>query len=160
MKHKGKTRNSLSPMGELLKYSMIGSAISIICLVIFSLIAAFVISKSDLPHRLITPISIAIIGVSAFIGSLIAGRMLHKKGLVLGILTAVITFAIMLIALASEPVSCFTVSIRMVLESTGDSALVLDRTAKRVVFSALLLILYSRTLSPYNSAVSALAIAA
>lgn len=98
MKHKGKTRNSLSPMGELLKYSMIGSAISIICLVIFSLIAAFVISKSDLPHRLITPISIAIIGVSAFIGSLIAGRMLHKKGLVLGILTAVITFAIMLIA--------------------------------------------------------------
>lgn len=98
MKQKGKTKNSLSPMGELLKYSMIGSAISIICLVILSLIAALVISKSDLPHRSITPISIAIIGISVFIGSLIAGKMLHKKGLVLGVLSAVITLAIMLIA--------------------------------------------------------------
>ena len=98
MKQKGKTKNSLSPMGELLKYSMIGSAISIICLVILSLIAAFVISKSDLPHRSIMPISIAIIGISVFIGSLIAGKMLHKKGLVLGVLSAVITLAIMLIA--------------------------------------------------------------
>ncbi len=98
MKQKGKTKNSLSPFGELLKYSMIGSAISIICLVIFSLIAAFVISKSDLPHRSITPISLAIIGISVFIGSLIAGKMLHKKGLALGIVVAVITLAIMLIA--------------------------------------------------------------
>jgi len=98
MKQKGKTKNSLSPFGELLKYSMIGAAISIICLVIFSLIAAFVISKSDLPHRAITPISIAIIGLATFIGSIVAGRMLYKKGLALGIAVAVLTLAIMLIA--------------------------------------------------------------
>ena len=45
----------------------------------------------------------------------------------------------MLMAFASEPASCLTVSINTVLERAGELAGTLDKTAKRVVFSPLLL---------------------
>lgn len=94
----GKTKNTLGPTGELIKYSMIGALVSIICVIIFSLLAAFVISKASLPHRSITPISMAVIAVSTLIGSFVAGKLFHKKGLVLGVLTGVMSFFVMLIA--------------------------------------------------------------
>lgn len=98
MKQRNKTKNTLGPTGELLKYSAIGSAIAIICCVIFSLVAAYIIAKMDLPHRSITPISLAVTAFSMFIGSLISGKLLHRKGLVLGVVTAVISLALMLVA--------------------------------------------------------------
>ena len=98
MTKNGKTKNTLSPTAQLFKYGAIGAFASVICCIVFSLAAAYVIGKADLPHRTITPIALVILGASCFIGGIIAARLHYKKGLLLGITTAAITFALICIA--------------------------------------------------------------
>ena len=88
----------LSPAAMLVKYIIIGVVAALVLCIIFSFAAALILSVADLPHRSITPISMAIIGISSFIGSFVSGKMLHKKGLVLGALIGVVLFAFIFIA--------------------------------------------------------------
>ena len=87
----------LSPAATLIKYVLIGVGAALLLCIVFSLLAAFALTLADLPHKSILPISMAIIGVSAFIGSFIAGKMLHKKGLMLGLLVGALLFVLVFI---------------------------------------------------------------
>ena len=98
MKNAGRVRNELSPSVQLLKDSGIGALIGLILCIIFSLVAAFVVSSADLPHRSVMPISIGIIGISSFIGSIISGKIHKRQGLVIGALTGAIMLAVILAA--------------------------------------------------------------
>ena len=98
MTKNGRTKNTLSPAAQLFKHGVIGTIASVICCIVLSLVAAYVIGKADLPYVIITPISLIILGISCFVGSMIAARMFYKKGLLLGITTAAITFAVITIA--------------------------------------------------------------
>ena len=98
MRKTAKVRQQLGPTAALLKNSAIGAAIGLVCCILFSLIAAFILSKSDLPHRSIMPIAMAIIGVSSFIGALISGRLHRRQGLVLGALVGAMLLLVILIA--------------------------------------------------------------
>ncbi len=88
----------LSPAATLIKYVLIGVGAALLLCIVFSLLSAFALTLADLPHKSILPISMAIIGISAFIGSLIAGKMLHKKGLMLGALIGALLFALIFAA--------------------------------------------------------------
>ncbi len=94
---KRETAVQLSPAAELVKYVLVGVGAALILCIVFSLLSAFALTLADLPQKAILPISMAVIGISAFIGSFIAGKMLHKKGLVLGILTGALLFALIFI---------------------------------------------------------------
>ena len=98
MKNAGRVRNEPSPSVQLLKDSGIGALIGLILCIIFSLVAAFVVSSADLPHRSVMPISIAIIGISSFVGSIISGKIHKRQGLVIGALTGAIMLAVILVA--------------------------------------------------------------
>ncbi len=92
------TAVQLSPAAELLKYVVIGVGAALVLCILFSLLSALALTLADLPQKSILPISMAVIGVSAFIGSFISGKMLHKKGLVLGLLVGALLFALIFIA--------------------------------------------------------------
>ncbi|MEE1280482.1 MAG: TIGR04086 family membrane protein [Oscillospiraceae bacterium] len=98
MRKTGRVKQQLSPTAALLKNSAIGAAVGLVCCILFSFIAAFVIAQSDLPHRSIMPIAMAIIGLSSFIGGIVAGKLHHRQGLVLGVLVGAITFAVIFIS--------------------------------------------------------------
>ncbi len=88
----------LSPAATLIKYVLIGVGAALVLCIFFSLLAALALTLADLPHKSIFPISMAIIGISAFIGAFIAGKMHHKQGLYLGILIGALLFALIFIA--------------------------------------------------------------
>lgn len=98
MKKTGRVKQQLGPTAALLKNSAIGAAVGLVCCILFSLIAAFIIAQSDLPHRSIMPISMAIIGVSMLIGGFVAGKLHRRQGLVLGVIVGAMAFAVLLIA--------------------------------------------------------------
>ena len=94
---KRETAVQLSPAAELIKYVLVGVGAALILCILFSLLSALALTLADLPQKAILPISMAVIGISAFIGSFIAGKMLHKKGLVLGALVGALLFALIFI---------------------------------------------------------------
>lgn len=88
----------LNPTIELFKFAAIGALVGLVCCIIFSLLAAIILTTVDLPHRSIMPISMAIIGVSMLIGSFVSGRVFYKKGLFLGLIVGAISFLVLFIA--------------------------------------------------------------
>lgn len=98
MRNAGRVRNELSPGMQMLSDSGIGALVGLVLCIIFSLVAALVVSVGDLPHRVVTPISMAIIGFSSFIGSLIAGKIHKRQGLLVGAVVAVLMLAVILAA--------------------------------------------------------------
>ena len=94
---KRETAVQLSPAAELVKYVLVGVGAALILCIVFSLLSALALTLADLPQKAILPISMAIIGISAFIGSFIAGKMLHKKGLWLGVLVGALLFALIFV---------------------------------------------------------------
>ncbi len=94
---KRETAVQLSPAAELIKYVLVGVGAALVFCILFSLLAALALTLADLPQKAILPVSMAVIGISAFIGSFIAGKMLHKKGLVLGALIGAMLFALIFI---------------------------------------------------------------
>ncbi len=84
--------------GKLLRACAIGAAAGLVCSILFSLAAALVIDESDLPHRSIVPISVAILAVSAFVAGFVAGVINHRQALVVGAVTALIVFAVVFLA--------------------------------------------------------------
>ncbi len=98
MRKTGKVKQQLSPAAALFKNSVIGAAVGLVCCILFSLIAAFVIAHSDLPHRSIMPIAMVIIGLSSFIGGIVSGKLHHRQGLALGALVGAIIFVILVIS--------------------------------------------------------------
>lgn len=83
---------------KLLRACAIGAAVGLICSILFSLVAALVIDKSDLPHRSIVPISVAILAVSSFVAGFVAGVINHRQALVVGAVTACFVFAVVFLA--------------------------------------------------------------
>ena len=98
MREAGRVRNELSPSVQMLRDCGIGALLGLILCVVFSLIAALVVSMGDLPHRIIMPLSMAIIALSAFIGSIVAGKIHKRQGLLVGVITSVMMLAVILIA--------------------------------------------------------------
>ena len=98
MRNTGRVRNELSPIAELFRDSGIGAAVGLVLCIVFSLVAAIVVSSADLPHRSVRPISMAIIGISSFIGALISGKIHKRQGLLVGALTGAIMLAVVLAA--------------------------------------------------------------
>lgn len=98
MTNRGRVKNELSPMMELLRDGAIGALIGIVLCIVFSLIAALVVSSADLPHRSVMPISMGIIGLSSLIGSLVSGKIHKRQGLVLGALVGGLMLLVVLAA--------------------------------------------------------------
>jgi len=90
-------KTAQSPFLNLATHTLIGVGAGLACAVIFSLLFALVLTLSDLPHRSIAPVSMVIVALSFFIGAFIAGKMLHKKGLLLGALIGVLSFALLFV---------------------------------------------------------------
>ena len=86
------------PAIQLLRCSAIGAAVGCLCCVLLSLLAALVLTLGDLPHGAILPGSMSIIGLSFLIGGLVAGRILHRRGLLLGACTGAIGLLLLLSA--------------------------------------------------------------
>ena len=91
------TKNIQSPLLSLVIYTAIGVGVGLVCAVIFSLLFALVLTVSDLPHRAIAPVSMAIIALSFFIGAFVSGKTFHKKGLLLGALIGIVSFALIFV---------------------------------------------------------------
>lgn len=98
MRNAGRVKNELSPTMQMLKNSGIGALVGLVLCIVFSLIAAFIVSSADLPHRSVMPISMAIIGLSSFIGSLVAGKIHKRQGLVVGAVVGVLMLLVILAA--------------------------------------------------------------
>ena len=98
MNKAGRVKNELSPSLAFFRDCGIGAAVGLVLCIVFSLLAALVISAADLPHRSIMPIAIAIIGLSALIGSLISGKIHKRQGLLTGAVTGIMMLAVVLIA--------------------------------------------------------------
>ena len=98
MRNAGRVKNEMSPSMQLMRDSGIGALVGLILCIVFSLIAAFVVSVGDLPHRSVMPISMAIIGLSSFIGSLVSGKIHKRQGLIIGALTGAVMLAVILAA--------------------------------------------------------------
>lgn len=98
MSKSARTKNQLSPSLSLIKNAFIGAVTGLACTVIFSLLAALLISKGGLPQRSIMPISVGIIAVSMLIGSIIAGRIHYKNALVIGFITGIIALSILAVS--------------------------------------------------------------
>ena len=69
----------LSPARALIKYVLIGVGAALLLCIVFSLLSALALTLADLPQKAILPISMAIIGISAFIGSFVAGKCFTKR---------------------------------------------------------------------------------
>ena len=98
MRNAGRVKNEMSPSMQLMRDGGIGALVGLILCIVFSLIAAFVMSVGDLPHRSVMPISMAIIGLSSFIGSLVSGKIHKRQGLIVGALTGAVMLAVILLA--------------------------------------------------------------
>ncbi len=98
MRKTGKIKNQMGPTASLIKNSAIGSAVGLICCILFSFVAAFLVSVGDLGHRSVMPIAMAIIALSSFIGAVVSARLHRRQGLLLGALVAFITFAVLMLA--------------------------------------------------------------
>ena len=98
MRNAGRVKNELSPSMQMLRDSGIGAFIGLVLCIIFSFIAAFAISMGDLPHRIVTPVSLAVIALSALIGSIVSGKIHKRQGLLVGAITGVIMILIVLAA--------------------------------------------------------------
>lgn len=98
MKNTSRVRNELSPLAELLRDCAIGAAVGLVLCIVFSLIAAIVVSVGDLPHRSVMPISMAIIGLSSFIGGLVSGKLHKRQGLLVGAIAGAGMLAVILTA--------------------------------------------------------------
>ena len=98
MRNAGRVKNEMSPSMQLVRDGGIGALVGLVLCIVFSLIAAFVMSVGDLPHRSVMPISMAIIGLSSFIGALVSGKIHKRQGLIIGALTGAIMLAVILAA--------------------------------------------------------------
>ena len=98
MARKTLARNHQSQTTRLLTACAIGAAIGLVFSILFSLAAAIIIDKSDLPHRSIVPISVAILAFSSLIAGFAAGLFNRRRALVVGAVTAVIIFAVVFLA--------------------------------------------------------------
>lgn len=86
-----------SPFLNLAVHTAVGAGVGLVCAIVFSLLFALVLNFTDLPHRSIAPVSMIIIALSFFIGAFVAGKMLHKKGLLLGMLIGIFSFALIFV---------------------------------------------------------------
>jgi len=93
-----KARNHQSQTVRLLTACAIGAAIGLVCSILFSLAAAIIIDKSDLPHRSIMPISVAILALSSLIAGFASGLINRRRALVVGAVTSSIIFAVVFLA--------------------------------------------------------------
>lgn len=91
-------KNGLGPTARLLRACAIGAAVGLVCAIILSLVAAVAVDKFDLPQRSILPVSMAVLGVSSFIGGFLSGILNRRRALIVGALTAIFAFAIVFIA--------------------------------------------------------------
>ena len=98
MRDAGRVRNELSPSVQMLRDCGIGAVVGLVLCIVFSLIAALVVSSADLPHRIVMPISMAIIGLSAFIGSIISGKIHKRQGLIVGVIVGILMLLVILAA--------------------------------------------------------------
>ena len=98
MARQTKAKNHQSHTAKLLRACAIGAAVGLICSVLFSLAAALVIDKSDLPHRSIVPISVAILAISSFVAGFVAGLLNRRQALVVGAVTSCLIFAVVFLA--------------------------------------------------------------
>ena len=98
MKNAARVRNELSPSMQMLRDSGIGAFVGLVLCIIFSFIAAFAISMGDLPHRIVTPVSMAVIALSALIGSVVSGKIHKRQGLLVGTITGAMMLLIILAA--------------------------------------------------------------
>ncbi len=81
----------------LIKASLIGAAIGLVCVIVFSLAAAAVISKADFPHRVIMPVSMVILALSSLIAGITAGAIYHRRALIVGAVVAAVVLTVVLI---------------------------------------------------------------
>lgn len=98
MARQTKAKNYQSLTAKLLKACAIGAAAGLICSVLFSLAAAVIIDKSDIPHRSIIPISVAILALASFVAGFMAGLLNRRRALVVGAVTACLIFAVVFLS--------------------------------------------------------------
>lgn len=82
---------------NLVKAGVIGAAVGLVCAVIFSLIAAAVISNADFGHRAILPVSMVILALSSFVAGIVAGAIHHRRALIVGAFVAAILTSLVLL---------------------------------------------------------------
>ena len=82
---------------DYIKPILSATFISVFSIAILTFIFSLALTKIDLPFGLISPVSIAIIGVSNFIGSFISAKKFGKKGLFIGLSASITLFIIILL---------------------------------------------------------------
>ena len=89
---------------DYIKPILSATFIAVFSIAILTSIFSLVLTKIDLPFGLISPTSIAIIGISNFIGTFIAARRFGKKGLFIGLSASITLFiVILLVNLSIQP---------------------------------------------------------
>lgn len=97
---------------DYIKPILSAAFISIFSIAILTFIFSLALTKIDIPFGLISPISIAIIGISNFIGSFISSKRFGKKGLFIGLSASITLFIIMLLVnLSMQPSGFGTVAV-------------------------------------------------
>ena len=76
-----------------LSSSLIGLLVIIICLLLFS----FIMTKVDAPDGIVSTMSVIALCIGSFVGAYIASRKRRQNGLLIGIITGVITYIAILI---------------------------------------------------------------
>lgn len=84
-----------------LKPIIISVGFSLILSALLLLIFSLILSKTDIPLSAINPITIAIMGVSVFLGTFFVARNVRRRGLFLGFSSSLLFFIIMLLLSAS-----------------------------------------------------------
>ena len=87
----GETQGIGRSVKSIVLGTAIGGVVCILCLVLFALL--FVISKR-IPQTMIQPLILVACAVGAFIGGYITVRIIRTKGLLFGILSGLLLFAI------------------------------------------------------------------
>ncbi len=82
---------------DYIKPILSATFISVFSIAVLTFIFSLTLTKIDLPFGMISPISIAIIGISNLIGAFIAAKSFGKKGLFIGLSASIALFIIILL---------------------------------------------------------------
>ena len=91
------TNKEASSLGKQAKPLLVATAFGLVLSLIFLLVAAAVLSSKDIPVGFLTPISVICVSLGAFLGGFICAKLTKEKGLVNGIIIAVLLYIILVL---------------------------------------------------------------
>ena len=95
-KSRNQPRNE-TRLSRAVRSVLFGTAAAIVSCTVMLAICAFILSIRDMPHTAVVLLSIACTVVGAFVGSFVSARLMKENGLIVGLVTGVLFYLVVLL---------------------------------------------------------------